>query len=56
MGTIFDNGQRHITQESFTITVEEPPAGGEAEPPTNTVEEPPAGGEAEPPTNDTGGQ
>jgi hypothetical protein len=35
MGTIFDNGQRHITQESFTITVEELPAGGEAEPTTN---------------------
>jgi hypothetical protein len=40
IGTVFDNGQRHTTQESFTITVEEPPA---------------ADGEAEPLTNDTGG-
>ena len=59
VGTVFDNGQRHTTQESFTVTVEEelPAADGVTEPPTDTVEELPADGqEAEPPTNDTGGQ
>jgi PKD repeat protein len=40
IGTVFNNGQRHTTQESFTVTVVEPPADGE---------------EAEPPTNDTAG-
>jgi PKD domain len=65
IGTVFDNGQRHTTQESFTIMVveedEELPSaddGEVTEPPTDTVEEPPADGEeAEPPTtNSTGGQ
>ncbi|MDQ4101583.1 MAG: PKD domain-containing protein [Thermoproteota archaeon] len=53
MGTVFDNGQRHITQESFAITVEQPPSGGETvEPPTDDTE-----AEATPPpTNNTGGQ
>ena len=65
IGTVFNNGQRHTTQESFTVTVVEPPADGEeAEPPTDTVVEPPTdtvvepptdGEEAEPPTNDTAG-
>jgi PKD repeat protein len=36
IGTVFDNGQRHTTQESFTITVEELPADGP--PPTTTDE------------------
>jgi PKD repeat protein len=62
MGTIFDNGQRHTTQESFTITVQEQPStvDGEAEQPEDTEgegEQPLAvEGEAEPPTIDTGGQ
>lgn len=59
IGTVFDNGQRHTTQESFTITVEGLPAEeGEAEPPTNTAEEelPGADGVTEPPTNVTEGQ
>jgi Tol biopolymer transport system component len=62
IGQVWEDGLRHTTQESFTITVEEePPAadGEEVEPPADTVEEePPAAddGEAEPPTNDTGGQ
>jgi hypothetical protein len=57
IGQVWEDGLRHTTQESFTITVEEPPADGVTEPPTDTVEEPAAAdGEAEPPTNDTGGQ
>jgi hypothetical protein len=61
IGQEWQPGLRHTTQQSFTITVEEPQAvdDGEAvEPPTDTVvEEPPAAdGEAEPPTNDTEGQ
>jgi PKD repeat protein len=68
IGTVFDNGQRHTTQESFTITVEELPAdgptttddtGGEAAPPPPTTTDD-TGGEAAPPppttTDDTGGQ
>ena len=59
IGTVFDNGQRHTTQDTFTVTVVQPPADGEqSELPTDTVEEePPADGEeSEPPTNSTGGQ
>jgi hypothetical protein len=56
IGQVWEDGLRHTTQESFTITVEEPPADGVTEPPTDTVEEPPADGVTEPPTNDTGGQ
>jgi hypothetical protein len=63
IGQEWQPGLRHTTQESFTITVEEPPAAGDGEavePPTDTVieEEPPAAGDGEavePPTNDTGG-
>jgi len=63
IGQVWEDGLRHTTQESFTITVEEEPAAaadGVTEPPTDTVEgEPPVAddGEAvEPPINDTGGQ
>jgi hypothetical protein len=65
IGTVSDNGQRHTTQESFTITVQGPPAadGGEAgEPATDTLveEEPSAAADGEEaggsPANDTQGQ
>jgi PKD repeat protein len=65
IGQVWEDGLRHTTQESFTITVEEEEElsaaadGVTAESPTDTVEEPPAaddGEVAEPPTNDTGGQ
>jgi Tol biopolymer transport system component len=60
IGQVWEDGLRHTTQESFTITVEEEPAAadGVTEPPTDTVVEPPAddGEIAEPSTNDTGGQ
>jgi hypothetical protein len=68
IGQVWEDGLRHTTQESFTITVVEeelPAADGVTEPPTDTVEEPPAAdggaelpadGGAEPPTNDAGGQ
>src|SRR5215211_6541089 len=35
IGQVWEDGLRHTTQESFTITVEEPPADGVTEPPTN---------------------
>ena len=60
IGQVWKDGLRHTTQESFTITVEELPAGGVTEPPTDTVEgEPPVADDgeiAEPTTNDTEGR
>jgi hypothetical protein len=65
IGQVWEDGLRHTTQESFTITVEEEPAAavaedGVTEPPADIVEgEPPVaddGETAEPPTNETGGQ